>query len=94
MPGRNCIAFQKGMPSAMSQMCSCMPQISEQGSHGLAFKHSADHKLIVVDPSYTLDNDQVQRTEVLDAGYLQVVIFDHPTQHKHTVQDMAVPRHA
>ena len=70
-----------------------MPQISEHGSHGLAFKHTADHKLIVVDPLYNLDNDQVQRTEVLDAAYMQVVIFDHHTQLKHTVQSMAVQRH-
>ena len=59
-----------------------LPQVSEHGSHGLAFKHAADHKLIVVDPLYILANEHVQRTEVSDPAYLQIVMFDHHIQLK------------
>ena len=86
--------FSKVCSSTMARLYTRAPQISEHGSHGLAFKHTADHKLIVVDPLYNLDNEQLQRTEVRDAAYLQVVIFDHHTQFKHAAQSTAFARHA
>ena len=64
------------------QLAGCVPQVSEHGGHGLAFKHTADHKLIVVDPSYTGAGDDVQRTQITDPAYLQAVLFDHHMQLK------------
>jgi hypothetical protein len=48
------LASANGSRCIVARLQNVMAQVSEHGSHGLAFKHTADHKLIVVDPQYTL----------------------------------------
>merc|ERR1712146_477100 len=68
-----------------TQTCTCNSttnfQVSTDREDGVVFKNKRDRKIINVDPKAT-PGDNTERIEVHDAGYAQVVIFDHITRRK------------